>query len=59
MKPMSILGIVLIIGGIAGLFISRVSWTETKPLVKAGPDRDQSRGRPYGLDSHRRRRRSR
>jgi hypothetical protein len=37
MKPMTILGIVLIIGGIAGLFISRVTWTETKPLVKAGP----------------------
>ncbi|MBN9546117.1 MAG: DUF3185 domain-containing protein [Alphaproteobacteria bacterium] len=37
MKPMVILGIVLIVGGIAGLFVSRVSWTETEPLVKAGP----------------------
>ena len=37
MKPMSILGIVLIVAGIAGLFVSRISWTETKPLVKAGP----------------------
>jgi len=37
MKPISILGIVLILGGIIGLFVSRVSWTETKPLVKAGP----------------------
>ena len=37
MKPMSILGIVLILGGIIGLFVSRVSWTETKPLIKAGP----------------------
>jgi hypothetical protein len=37
MKPMTILGIVLILAGIAGLFVSRVSWTETKPLVKAGP----------------------
>jgi hypothetical protein len=37
MKPMSILGIVLIIAGIAGLFFGRVTWTETKPLVKAGP----------------------
>ena len=37
MKPMVVLGIVLIIGGIAGLFISRVTWTETEPLVKAGP----------------------
>ncbi|MBN9555727.1 MAG: DUF3185 domain-containing protein [Alphaproteobacteria bacterium] len=37
MKPMSILGIVLIVAGIAGLFVSRISWTETKPVVKAGP----------------------
>ena len=37
MKPMMLLGVVLIVAGIAGLFISRVSWTETKPLVKAGP----------------------
>jgi hypothetical protein len=37
MKPMVILGIVLIVGGIAGLFVSRVTWTETEPLVKAGP----------------------
>jgi len=37
MKPMSILGVILIVAGLAGLFISRVSWTETKPLVKMGP----------------------
>jgi hypothetical protein len=37
MKPMTILGVVLILAGIAGLFISNVSWTETKPLIKAGP----------------------
>ena len=37
MKPVSILGVVLILAGIAGLFFSRVTWTETKPLVKAGP----------------------
>ena len=37
MKPAGILGIVLILAGIAGLFFSRVTWTETKPLVKAGP----------------------
>ena len=37
MKPMAILGIVLIIGGIAGLYVSRVSWTETKPVAKIGP----------------------
>ena len=37
MKPMMILGLVLIIGGIAGLFLSRITWTETKPVVKLGP----------------------
>jgi uncharacterized iron-regulated membrane protein len=37
MKPIAILGVVLIVLGIAGLFISHVSWTETKPLVDLGP----------------------
>ena len=37
MRPMMLVGVVLIVAGIAGLFVSRVSWTETKPLVKAGP----------------------
>ena len=37
MKPVAILGLVLIVLGIGGLFISHVSWTETKPIVKAGP----------------------
>lgn len=37
MKPIAILGVVLIVAGIAGLFFSRVSWTETKPVAKVGP----------------------
>ena len=37
MKPIAILGLVLIVLGVGGLFISHVSWTETKPVVKAGP----------------------
>jgi hypothetical protein len=37
MKPMAILGVVLIVLGLAGLFFSRVSWTETKPVAKIGP----------------------
>jgi hypothetical protein len=37
MKPIAILGVVLIVLGIAGLFVSHVSWTETKPVVKLGP----------------------
>lgn len=37
MKPIMILGVVLIIAGVAGLLFSNISWTETEPLVKAGP----------------------
>jgi hypothetical protein len=37
MKPISIFGVILIIAGIAGLFFSNISWTETKPLVNVGP----------------------
>jgi len=37
MKPIMILGIVLIVAGIAGLFFSRVSWTETEQVAKIGP----------------------
>ena len=37
MKPIAALGIVLILLGVAGLFFSRVTWTETKPVVKLGP----------------------
>ena len=37
MKPIVMLGVVLIVLGIAGLFLSRITWTETKPVLKAGP----------------------
>lgn len=37
MKPIILLGVVLIVAGIAGLILGNVSWTETQPLVKAGP----------------------
>jgi len=37
MKPIAILGLVLIVLGIGGLFPSHISWTETKPVLKAGP----------------------
>ena len=37
MKPIAMLGVVLIVLGVAGLFLSRVTWTETKPVVKLGP----------------------
>jgi hypothetical protein len=37
MKPIAVLGLVLIVLGVAGLFFSHVSWTETKPVVKLGP----------------------
>ena len=37
MRPIAMLGVVLIVLGLAGLFFSRVSWTETKPVAKLGP----------------------
>ena len=37
MKPLAMLGVVLIVLGLPGLFFSRVSWTETKPVAKIGP----------------------
>jgi hypothetical protein len=37
MKPIAMLGVVLIVLGIAGLFFSRIGWTETKPVLKVGP----------------------
>ena len=37
MKPIMTLGIVMIEMGIAGLFLSRVSWTETEQVAKIGP----------------------
>jgi len=37
MKPIAVLGVVLIVAGVAGLFFSHVSWTETKPVAKIGP----------------------
>jgi hypothetical protein len=37
MKPIAILGLVLIVLGVAGLLFSHVSWTETKPVVQLGP----------------------
>ena len=37
MKPMAILGVLLIVIGIAGLAIDNVSFTERKTIVDAGP----------------------
>jgi hypothetical protein len=37
MKNLSLIGVVLIVLGVAGLFFSRISWTETKPVAKLGP----------------------
>lgn len=37
MKPIVMLGVVLIVAGVAGLIFSRISWTEKDTLVKAGP----------------------
>jgi hypothetical protein len=37
MKPIAILGIVLLLAGLAGLVVGRVGYTDTKPILKAGP----------------------
>ncbi len=37
MKPMMILGVVLILAGVGGLVFRSVHWTETKNVVNAGP----------------------
>jgi len=37
MGKVAILGVVLIVLGIAGLVIGHFSYTETKPVLKAGP----------------------
>jgi hypothetical protein len=37
MRPLTILGAVLIVLGVAALFFGHFSFTETKPVVKAGP----------------------
>jgi hypothetical protein len=37
MKPLVILGAVLMVLGVAGLFVSHVTWTETKPIARLGP----------------------
>ena len=37
MKPITILGAVLIIAGVAGLFLGHFSYSQTTPVLKAGP----------------------
>ncbi len=37
MRPIMILGIVLIVAGIAGLIMGNISWTETENVIDAGP----------------------
>jgi hypothetical protein len=37
MKPLAILGVLLIVIGIAGLAIDNISFTERKTIVDAGP----------------------
>jgi uncharacterized membrane protein HdeD (DUF308 family) len=37
MKNLSLLGVVLIVLGVAALFFGHFSFSETKPVLKAGP----------------------
>jgi hypothetical protein len=42
MRPLSIFAIVLIIGGIVGLIVENVTWTEKEQVVDLGPVEIQS-----------------
>ncbi len=37
MKPIAILGVILIVAGIAGLAVTHISFTEQKTVLDAGP----------------------
>lgn len=37
MKPLAILGLLLVLGGIGGLVFRSVHWTETEKVVDVGP----------------------
>ena len=37
MKPITILGAVLIVAGVIGLFFGHFSYSQTTPVLKAGP----------------------
>jgi hypothetical protein len=37
MKPIAILGVVLIVAGLAGLLFRSIHWTETKNVAQIGP----------------------
>ncbi len=37
MRPITILGAVLIVAGVLALFFGHFSFSETKPLIEAGP----------------------
>ena len=37
MKPITILGAVLIVAGVLGLFFGHLSYSETKPVMQLGP----------------------
>ncbi|HKD46111.1 MAG TPA: hypothetical protein VKB67_00330 [Rhizomicrobium sp.] len=37
MRSLTLLGVVLIVFGVAALFFGHFSFTETKPVLKAGP----------------------
>jgi hypothetical protein len=42
MRPLSIFAIVLIVGGIVGLIVENVTWTEKEQVVDLGPVEIQS-----------------
>jgi len=37
MKPLMILGVVLLLAGIGGLIVPNISWTQTETVAQIGP----------------------
>ncbi|HWD27129.1 MAG TPA: hypothetical protein VG387_08190 [Rhizomicrobium sp.] len=37
MKPIAILGLILLLGGFAGLIVPHIGFSQTTPVLKAGP----------------------
>ena len=37
MKPIAIIGLLLVLGGFAGLIVPHIGYSQTTPVLKAGP----------------------
>jgi hypothetical protein len=37
MKPIAVIGLILLLGGFAGLIVPHIGFSQTTPVLKAGP----------------------